>query len=81
MESHCIDIVAYESPLPHPELPPTTSCVFFNPLQGERGNVALIMACQYGDIEGAMVLLDHGADINYQDEVYKTNIFYGKYSC
>jgi ankyrin repeat protein len=32
-------------------------------------NNALIVACQEGCIEMVTVLLDHGADVNYQDKV------------
>ena len=35
--------------------------------------MALMEACQYGHIERATVLLDHGADVNYQDEVKITS--------
>ena len=49
--------------------PQHSQCVFFNPVQGECGNEALIEACQYGHIERATVLLDHGADVNCQDEI------------
>ena len=56
-----------------PALSPSTLCVFFNPVQGEHGNVALMEACQYGQIERATVLLEHGADVNCQDEVKITS--------
>ena len=51
--------------------PPSTLCVFFNPVQGKRGSEDLIEACQYGHIKRAMELLDHGENVNYQDWVKK----------
>ena len=39
-------------------------------MQVENGiNRALIEACEDGHIETARVLLDQGAEVNYQDEV------------
>ena len=38
-------------------------------IQGDDSNYALIQACQHGCVETATVLLEHGAYVNYQDEV------------
>ena len=47
-------------------------------MQGEDSiNSALIETCKDGHIETARVLLDQGAEVNYQDEVkqHLNNIF------
>ena len=36
-------------------------------------NIALITACEEGNIEKVTVLLDLGANVNYQDEVKNLN--------
>ena len=38
--------------------------------QDERGNTALIEACENGHVGTARVLLDHGAVVNYQNKVW-----------
>jgi hypothetical protein len=38
-------------------------------MQASDINNALIESCQDGCVEKVTVLLDHGADVNYQDEV------------
>ena len=38
-------------------------------MQDERGNSALIEACQGGHVETARILLDHGANLHYQNGV------------
>ena len=40
-------------------------------MQGNTGNRALIRACLIGDIEAARILLDHGANVDYQNKVIK----------
>jgi ankyrin repeat protein len=39
-------------------------------VQDEIGDTALINACQGGHIETARVLLDHGANVDYQNKVF-----------
>ena len=43
-------------------------CVL-NLIQGDDSNTALIQVCRDGRVETATVLLDHGANVNYQNEV------------
>ena len=38
-------------------------------IQDESGNTALIKACYGGHVETARVLLDHGADVDHQNNV------------
>ena len=44
-------------------------CVLLKLIQDEDGNTALIEACRGGHAEAASVLLDHGANIDYQNKV------------
>ena len=46
-----------------------TQCVFSKHMQDEDGNTALIQACRYGHVETARVLLDHGANVDHQNNV------------
>ena len=39
--------------------------------QNKYGDTALIKACQGGHVETARVLLDHGANVDYQNKVKK----------
>ena len=43
-------------------------CVL-NLIQGDDSNTVLIEACRKGRVETATVLLEHGAYVNYQNEV------------
>ena len=45
------------------------SYVGLNDLQDKNGNTALIRASSRGYVEAAGVLLDHGANIDHQDQV------------
>ena len=45
-----------------------TQCVL-NIVQDDDGNTALIEASQNGHAETARVLLDHGANVHYQNRV------------
>ena len=38
-------------------------------IQGDDSGTALIQACRHGHVETATVLLDHGAHVDYRDEV------------
>ena len=38
-------------------------------MQDDNGNTALMRACQLGHVETARVLLDHGANMDYQNNV------------
>ena len=42
---------------------------FIQLVQDDEGNTALIQACQGGHVKTARVLLDHGANVNYQNKV------------
>ena len=44
------------------------SHVFSKFMQDKYGDTALIQACRHGDVETAMVLLDHGANVDHQNE-------------
>ena len=46
-----------------------TQCVFSKFMQDIIGNTALIKACRYGHVETAKVLLDHGANVEHQNNV------------
>ena len=46
-----------------------TQCMFSKLVQDEDGDTALIQACQYGHVETARVLLDHGANFDHQNNV------------
>ena len=46
-----------------------TQCMFSKLVQDEDGDTALIQACQYGHVETARVLLDHGANVDHQNNV------------
>ncbi len=43
-------------------------------MQDEDGDTLLIQACRCGDIEVARVLLDHGANPDYQNKVWKPSL-------
>ena len=38
-------------------------------IQDEWGNTALSLACEGGHVETARILLDHGANVDYQNKV------------
>jgi ankyrin repeat protein len=44
-------------------------CVFSKLIQDMYGNTPLINACRRGHVETARVLLDHGANVDYQNKV------------
>ena len=46
-----------------------TQCMFSKLLQDVYGDTALIQACRDGFIETARVLLDHGANVDHQNNV------------
>ena len=46
-----------------------TQCVFTKLVQDEDGDTALIKACWNGHAETARVLLDHGANVDHQNNV------------
>ena len=43
--------------------------MFTKLMQDEKGNTALIKACRRGHVETARVLLDHGANVDHQNNV------------
>ena len=43
-------------------------------LQDKWGNTALSRACACGHVETARVLLDHGANVDYQNKVAKLSL-------
>ena len=51
-----------------------TLCMFTKLMQDEKYNTALIIACRYGHVETARVLLDHGANVDHQNNVSSKNI-------
>ena len=50
--------------------------MFSKLVQDKLGNTALIKACQYGRVETARVLLDHGANVDHQNKVIPSSIIY-----
>jgi ankyrin repeat protein len=46
-----------------------TQCVFSKLMQDRVGDTPLITACQCGHVETARVLLDHGANVDQQNNV------------
>ena len=46
-----------------------TQCVFSKFMQDEDGNTALIQACRRGHVETARVLLNHGTNVDHQNNV------------
>ena len=46
-----------------------TQCVFSKLIQDEDGDTPLIMACRYGHVETARVLLEHRANVDQQNNV------------
>jgi ankyrin repeat protein len=46
-----------------------TQCVFSKLMQDEDGDTPLIIACRWGHVETARVLLDHGANVDQQNNV------------
>ena len=46
-----------------------TQCMFSKLVQDESGTTALIQACERGHVETARVLLDHGANVDHQNNV------------
>ena len=53
----------------HYDLEHRTQYVFSKLMQDKDGNTALIKACGGGHVETARVLLDHGANIDHQNNV------------
>ena len=39
-------------------------------IQGKDGNTPLVEACRRGHVEMARILLDHGANVDYQNQVH-----------
>ena len=55
-----------------------TQCVFSKLMQDENGNTALIEACQGGHVESARILLDHGANVDHQNNVSLSRTYCSK---
>jgi hypothetical protein len=56
------------------QIPPPS--VYFKLLQTKKGNTALIKTGERGHIETARILLDHGADMDYQNKVKFFNAYW-----
>ena len=41
--------------------------------QDEYGDTPLIAACRRGHVETARILLDHGANVDHQNKVWRNN--------
>ena len=46
-----------------------TQCMLSKLIQDKDGDTALIQACRHGHVETARVLLDHGANVDHQNNV------------
>ena len=46
-----------------------TQCMFTKLMQDKYGYTALVVACRRGHVETARVLLDHGANVDHQNNV------------
>ena len=53
-----------------------TQCVFTKLVQDENGDTALIQTCWNGHVETARVLLDHGANVDHQNNVSSKNMIW-----
>ena len=51
-----------------------TQCVFTKLVQDKDGDTTLIQTCWNGHVETARVLLDHGANVDHQNNVSSKNI-------